>query len=232
MSKRKASKRSKKRTELFKRPQLLIIGGCAAVLVIALAAIMAFTDQGESFADAAEYSYVTGPALHSGNPNAPVSITLYEDFHCHACAYLNAEVIHDIERRFVETGQAKIFFRHFVHYGQDSLQAAQAAECVHEQDIEFGTDAFRSYHDMLFSNQDNALAPRLVDFARSVGVNDMLAFQKCLNSGKYEDKVTESTQWIQRQGGRGTPTIIIGDRLFTGIPSMETIEQAVSLARQ
>jgi len=214
-----------------------VLGG-GGLLVLLVAGWMGWgvlSDDGSSVTGTNPYSYVSDPPAY-GATTAQVDITVYEDFHCTACGHFETEVVPRLEDRFVETGQARFVFRHFVHYGPDSERAAQAAECVHEQDRANGTELFPEFKSTLFRNQGDyqdasfTLA-KLTGYARDVGVADVEAFRVCVDSGRYADKIEESTQEITALGARGTPTMTVAGQMLTGVPSLERFEEAISGAR-
>lgn len=48
-----------------------------------------------------------------GDPNAPVTIIEYASATCPHCAAVDAEVIPDIKKDYIDTGKAKLVFREF-----------------------------------------------------------------------------------------------------------------------
>lgn len=207
-------------------------GGLLVLLVVGWIGWGVLNDGGSSVSGTNPYSYISAPPAH-GSATAPVDITVYEDFHCTACGHFETQIAPQLEDRFVETGEARFVFRHFVHYGPDSERAAQAAECVHEQDQANGTQLFSQFKTTLFRNQggyndESFTLEKLTGYAREVGVNHIEAFRVCVDSDRYADKIQESTQEIRAQGARGTPTITVAGQMFTGVPSMEQFDRAIS----
>jgi protein-disulfide isomerase len=223
--KKRFKHRNQKTPTKLARP---IIFGGGALLVAVIAIFIIFGGGGSPAADASPYDFVGVPAPISGSAAAPITITVYEDFNCHACAHLSQVVMSEIEENFVDPGNAQIEFRHFVHYGAGSQRAAEAAECVNEQDVAKGTHYFRPYHDTLFANQNETFTTELLEtFARRIGVQDLVALVNCIESGRYERKVKQSTSFIRSQGANGTPTIMIGDEMYVGIPGMTTFRAVI-----
>jgi len=238
--------KQEERKSIFKNPNVWI-GGSAAIILLFIIGIVIYSGSqnatssvDEVFSDssansersASSYDFVSRPLLLTGHEEAPITITIFEDFHCSSCAYLSLVSMDEIEKRFVQTGQANVEFRHFVHYGDDSLAAAMAAECVYEQDVEFGTQKFKRFHDLLFENQQDDFEPRLRQYASQVGVRDLDGFESCVESNRYAQKVRESTNWIMQQGAQGTPAVIVGDQIFVGVPAIDAIERSIELKLQ
>ena len=212
---------------------LLGAGGLLALLVAGWIGWGFLNDGGgTTVAGSNPYSYVDAPPAY-GSATAPVDITVYEDFHCTACGHFETQVVPQLEDRFIKTGEARFVFRHFVHYGPDSRRAAQAVECVHEQDRANGTELFPEFKTTLFRNQggyhdQSFTLEKLTGYAREAGVENVEAFRVCVDSGRYADKIEQSTQEIRARGASGTPTVTVGERMFVGIPSIRTFEQAIS----
>lgn len=97
--------------------------------------------------------------------------------------------------------------------GEESELAAQAAECANDQ------GRFWDYHDVLFANQEGKnrgafLSENLKRFAEALALDGM-AFDSCLDSGKYASKVTDDTDEARQQGVNATPTILVNGQEVT-----------------
>jgi protein-disulfide isomerase len=97
--------------------------------------------------------------------------------------------------------------------GEESELAAQAAECANDQ------GRFWDYHDVLFANQEGKnrgafLSENLKRFAEALALDGM-AFDSCLDSGKYASKVTDDTDEARQQGVNATPTILVNGKEVT-----------------
>ena len=68
-----------------------------------------------------------------GNSDAPITIIDFSDFQCFMCArYVkNTEPI--INETYIQTGKAKLVFKHFPIRGFDSMGASIAAQCINDQ---------------------------------------------------------------------------------------------------
>jgi protein-disulfide isomerase len=132
-------------------------------------------------------------------------------------------------KQYVDTGKAQFVYKHSAFLGQESMWAAQAAECAANQ------GKFWEYHDLLFErqkgeNQGAFSKDNLVAFGKDVGL-DMAQFDPCVREDKTLDRVQADTQEGQRFGVRGTPTFFINGRPLVGAQPVEafqtTIEQAL-----
>ena len=152
-------------------------------------------------------SDVTQDAHTYGDPGAPVTVQEYLDFQCPICLRAESGVLPEIETRFIQPGVAKLETHAIAILGDESVQAAAAAECANEQ------GRFWAYHDILFANwageQKGAFKDsRLKEMAARLGL-DTAAFGSCLDSGKYVQQVVQDTQDARAAGVGGTPTFFV-----------------------
>jgi protein-disulfide isomerase len=166
-----------------------------------------------------------------GDENAPVEIAVFEDFKCPACQFFDAEVMPQITRELIDTGQAKIYFLNFPFIGPDSTTAAIAGECVYNQDNaafwEYKTYVFRSQGP---ESQEWATPATLAEIARAnVPSIDADALQSCIEDETYAEQVTSDRDMGNSAGVGGTPTVFVNG---TALESFEfaTIQEAVTNA--
>lgn len=144
-----------------------------------------------------------------GNPNATLKIVEYSDTECPYCKqfHLTLKKIMDI---YGKTGQVAWVYRHFPidQLHSKARKEAEATECANELG---GPQKFWEYTDMVYAttNSNNSLDPaQLPIIAGKVGL-DVTAFNTCLSSGKYAEKVEADYQDAVKAGGRGTPNSIV-----------------------
>jgi protein-disulfide isomerase len=82
-----------------------------------------------------------------GSEDAPVTIYLYEDLQCPACAAFARETYPELVRRYVEPGEVKVVSETIAVLGPDSVPAARAAFAAGEQ------DRYWEYSTLFFLNQ-------------------------------------------------------------------------------
>ncbi len=119
----------------------------------------------------------------------------------------------------------RIGYWHFAFLGNESLRAAEASECAAEQ------DAFWQYHDILYESQSGEnrgvfSTENLKLFAAQLGL-DTLAFNECLDSGKYSDQVLADTQAAQQIGVQNTPSFLINGQPVIGAQSFEVFQRII-----
>ena len=119
----------------------------------------------------------------------------------------------------VRSGIATFTFRHFAFLGEESLDAALAAECAADQ------DRFFPYHDYLYANQagarDSGAFEREVLFAigEAAGL-DMSAFESCVDARTHAAAIAAGMDEARSLGVRGTPAVFInGEMVSLGTPA-------------
>jgi protein-disulfide isomerase len=151
-----------------------------------------------------------------GRADAPVTLVVWSDYQCPACAALVRQVQARIVSDFVVTGDVKLVYRDYAFIGQESVDAAVAARCAADQ------GNFWSYHDYLFWNQGGENAggfdrAHLDAIAEAVGLARP-TFDRCLDSPTKVADVSADTAAAQAAGVNYTPTLQIGPTMMPGAP--------------
>ena len=140
-----------------------------------------------------------------GKPDAPNTIIEYVSFTCWSCARFHLEVLPTVKKRWIDTGKAKLVFRHFP-IDNVATRASQLTEC--------GPPAgFFQRADMLFRTQDRWAraadpAAEMAAALASLGVTREQVLACDVNT-PVVDKVIESIQDGQTLGVTSTPTLFI-----------------------
>jgi len=143
-----------------------------------------------------------------GSESAPVTIVEFGDYQCPFCQKWNLQTKPLIEQNYIDSGKVRLIYIDFPIIGPDSLKAHASSYCADEQGL------YWQYHDHLYKNQGHendgwARAERLKDLASTLPGLDLEKFNKCLDSGKYENRVNENKNIATKSGARSTPTFII-----------------------
>lgn len=143
-----------------------------------------------------------------GAADAPITITEYSDFQCPYCRKFMEDTEEMLVETYVKTGQVRFVYRSFgIFIGPESGQAAEAAYCAGDQ------GKFWDMHDIIFTNQtgENVGAytnKRLEAFAGSIGL-DMGAYNSCMSSNKYTDRVNQDGEDGLAAGLQATPSFVL-----------------------
>jgi protein-disulfide isomerase len=160
-----------------------------------------------------------------GPENPRVTIEEYSDFQCPYCARAAQTMDPKIEEEYVADGRVKLVFHPVALFGQESIWAAEAAECANDQ------GKFWEYHDKLFENQrgenQGAFAIKnLKSFAEELAL-DTQAFNQCIDSHQHEDLVKAETQDAAKKGIQATPTFVVGEQTVDGPRSYNDLKKVI-----
>ncbi len=199
-------------------PTWWIVGLVAVIVGIGLIAVVGLPAAGRNQA-------LTSSNKVLGDPNAPITLEEYADFQCPACDAFARGTLKQIEDKYVANGTVKIVFHDFAFIGEESIRAAEAAECANDQ------GKFWEMYDTLFANQggENVGAfadDKLTALAQGIGL-DMSKFSTCFSSGKYRASIQAETANGQLRGVSSTPTLFINDRKVLGAISMQQFETTI-----
>jgi protein-disulfide isomerase len=109
--------------------------------------------------------------------------------------------------------------------GEESVWAAEAAECAADQ------DKFWEYHDILFAkqngeNQGAFAKENLKQFAAEIGL-DSGKFNECLDSGKHTELVQTDTATAQQIGVQSTPSFLVNGTPLVGAVAIEKFKELI-----
>jgi len=152
----------------------------------------------------------------SGNKDAKTTIIVYESLTCSHCANFHKEIYPLLKKEYIDTGLAKIEFRHFP-LDVAAFNASKIAQCKNNLSTELGLKILES----LYSNQQawvkgntiEEINENLKKFLKKEGFN--LDFEKCINNKEIEDFVlNDRIEGTKEFKVNATPTIIINNKKF------------------
>lgn len=175
---------------------------------------------------APERTYTTANGASVGNPDAPVKVEIFSSFTCIHCSNFASETEHQVIEQYAETGQIYYTYRAFSSATDDAGVAAQAAFCAGDQ------GKFWEMHDTIFANFAYTYPRKLLtQMATSVGVEDMDAFEACIDDGKYVDQINADISLGKAVGITGTPSFTInGVMAMEGNQPFATFQQQIEAA--
>ncbi len=160
-----------------------------------------------------------------GNPNAKLTMVEFADFQCPFCGRFQKETFPTLKKEYIDTGKVKFVYMDFAFLGQESKDAAEAANCAAEQ------GKFWQYHDEVFANQNgenqgNFNKINLEKFATNAGLN-LDQFKSCVAQNKYDAQISASQKLGQKYGISGTPGFLIGKEFINGAAPLDNFEQVI-----
>lgn len=163
-----------------------------------------------------------------GDENAPVTIIEFTDFSCPFCQRHYQQTKPEIKSNYIDTGLVKYVFVDFVSVGTSTPH--EAALCVRELADD---EAFWKMFGLILDNQQEMRTNpnMLAQLAVAAGV-DVDEFNECLDSGKYQAQVSQSTAFGRSLGITGTPGFLIGNQengyvLVSGAQSYNVFQQTI-----
>jgi protein-disulfide isomerase len=212
------------------RRRRLYYGGAlvGAILIIALFVILRQLNA-PSLEDVIIPEPLAAPANADGRTwgtaDAPVLIEEFADYQCPFCGDFATGTGRQLADSYAESGLVRFEYNNFAFIGNESIRAAEAAECANEQ------GQFWQYHDTLFSNQrgENVGAfsdAMLNNFAIALGL-DEAAFNECFESGRYEDMVQQEQAEGEERGVSSTPTLFLNGEKLPGGLTFEQYQQLI-----
>jgi protein-disulfide isomerase len=151
----------------------------------------------------AQVSIAGNPTL--GSRDAPLTLIEFSDYQCSHCARFAQTTLPALKAEYVDTGKVRYVFRDFpldrIHL--QARKAAEAAHCAGDQ------GHYWAMHQLLFQHQQALQAEQLQAYARSLNL-DPIAFEECLEQGKYTAEVQQDYDDGIAAGVRGTPGFFLG----------------------
>lgn len=146
---------------------------------------------------------------------------------CYACPY-TAKAEPAVQQLYSEYGdRVQFVYKTFPYASRHpyGLEAALASWCAYEQ----GTEKYLAYRKSLFDNQAKWVKEgnsTIAALASSSGL-EMVSFNSCFESGKYQQEVNKLIDEGVEMGVYGTPTFFIGNKSFVGAVTYEELKKAV-----
>ncbi len=163
------------------------------------------------------FSFITNVSAEtkriiSGNENAKITIIAYESLTCSHCANFHKEVYPHLKKEYIDTGLAKIEFRHFP-LDIAALNASKIAQCKKDQSLEILESLYLNQQAWVKGNSVNEINNNLKKFIEKEGFD--INFENCINNKEIEDFVlNDRIEGAKNFKINATPTIIINDKKF------------------
>ena len=211
----------------FSLPYLIGIGALVVILGAALIFVSTRGDSDEEFVEMLQAAHAQFPdeladGLAVGDPDAPIIVQSYIDFRCPFCMQFAADQEPQLIEEFVEAGLVRIETRHLPVLGNESVIAAEAAQCAVRQGR--GWDM----HNKLFQEQvrqgtgtGSFNRDAVKSYARDIGL-DTEEFDQCVDTNATIDEVQDDRAEAQSYGFTGTPSFLVNGMPISGaVGSME-----------
>ena len=148
----------------------------------------------------------------SGNKNAKITIIAYESLTCSHCANFHKDVYPKLKKEYIDTGLAKIEFRHFP-LDMAAFNASKISQCTNGQNLEILESLYSNQQAWVKGNTIDEINNNLKKFIKKEGFK--LDFEKCIDDKEIEDFVlNDRIEGTKNFKVNATPTIIINNKKF------------------
>ena len=148
----------------------------------------------------------------SGNVNAKITIIAYESLTCSHCADFHKDVYPQLKKNYIDTGLAKIEFRHFP-LDIAAFNASKISQCKQNQGLNILESLYSDQQAWVKGSSIEEINKNLKKFINQKGFD--IDFDKCINNKEIEDFVlNDRIEGAKNFDVNATPTIIINDKKF------------------
>jgi len=160
-----------------------------------------------------------------GNKDAKITIIAFESLTCSHCASFHKDVYPELKKNYLDTGLAKIEFRHFP-LDIAAFNASKVAQCNNDGDSKILNSLFANQQKWVKGSSAAEANENLKKFLTSEGFN--VDFDACINNKEIEDFVlNDRIDGVKKFKINATPTIIINDKKFEKSLNYKNLKKAL-----
>ena len=160
-----------------------------------------------------------------GNKDAKISIIAFESLTCSHCANFHKDVYPQLKKEYLDTGLAKIEFRHFP-LDIAAFNASKVSQCKNDGDSLILNSLFANQQKWVKGGSAQEFNTNLKNFLISEGFE--LDFEKCINNKEIEDFVlNDRIDGVKNFEVNATPTIIINNEKFEKTLNYKNLKKAL-----
>ena len=136
-----------------------------------------------------------------GDPEAPVTLVKFGDFQCSTCRRWAEETGEAIRKTYIQQGQVKLVYRHFIFFGYNSRLLAMGTECAGEQ------GSFWHFHDRIYRDGPQN-REGMLELAGTLGLN-VSRFTACVEEERYAKAMEDDISFGEDLEVNYLPTFLI-----------------------
>ncbi len=160
-----------------------------------------------------------------GNLDAKISIIAFESMTCSHCADFHKNVFPKLKEEYINTGIAKIEFRHFP-LDMAALNASKISQCKNDGSSKILESLYANQQKWVKGSSIKEANKNLQKFLKNEGFK--IDFDMCLNSKKIEDFVlNDRIDGVKNFKVNATPTIIINNEKFEKTLNYKNLKKAL-----
>ncbi len=160
-----------------------------------------------------------------GNKDARISIIAFESLTCSHCANFHKDVYPLLKKEYLDTGLAKIEFRHFP-LDIAAFNASKISQCKNDGNPEILESLYANQQQWVRGNSVEEANLNLQKFLLKEGFK--VDFKSCLNNKQIEDFVlNDRIDGAKNFKVNATPTIIINNEKFEKTLNYKNLKKAL-----
>ncbi len=160
-----------------------------------------------------------------GSESAKISIIAFESLTCSHCANFHKDVYPLLKKEYLDTGLAKIEFRHFP-LDIAAFNASKVSQCKNDGDPEILESLYANQQKWVRGNTVEEANLNLQKFLISQGYS--VDFENCINNKQIEDFVlNDRIDGVKNFKINATPTIIINNEKFEKTLNYKNLKKAL-----
>ena len=160
-----------------------------------------------------------------GNLDAKISIIAFESMTCSHCANFHKNVFPKLKEEYLDTGLAKIEFRHFP-LDIAAFNASKVAQCENDGNSDILESLYLNQQKWVKGSTVEEANKNLQLFLKSEGFN--VDFESCVSNKNIEDFVlNDRIDGAKNFKIQATPTIIINNKKFEKTLNYKNLKKAL-----
>ncbi len=160
-----------------------------------------------------------------GNNDAKITIIAFESLTCSHCANFHKNVFPKLKEEYLDTGLAKIEFRHFP-LDIAAFNASKVAQCKNDGNSDILESLYLNQQKWVKGSTVEEANKNLQLFLKSEGFN--IDFDSCVSNKNIEDFVlNDRIDGAKNFKIQATPTIIINNKKFEKTLNYKNLKKAL-----
>ena len=160
-----------------------------------------------------------------GNKDAKITIIAFESLTCSHCAIFHKNVFPELKKEFLDTGIAKIEFRHFP-LDIAAFNASKVAQCKNDGNSDILESLYANQQKWVKGSSIQEANKNLQKFLKNEGFS--VDFDSCVNNKEIEDFVlNDRIDGAKNFNVNATPTIIINNEKFEKPLNYKNLKKAL-----
>ena len=160
-----------------------------------------------------------------GNKDAKITIIAFESLTCSHCANFHKNVFPELKKEFLDTGIAKIEFRHFP-LDIAAFNASKVAQCKNDGNSDILESLYANQQKWVKGSSIQEANKNLQKFLKNEGFS--INFDSCINNKEIEDFVlNDRIDGTKNFKVNSTPTIIINNKKFEKALTYKNLKKAL-----